>query len=67
MHAIKEGRQVGEEVDRFLVGSTRLPHQGGMAIRSWIAPPITTGANVQELSEDKPVMEAEAESVEVAA
>jgi hypothetical protein len=32
---------VAEEVDAFLMGDTRLPHQGGMPMRSWHAPPVT--------------------------
>lgn len=40
MWALKEGRQAAEEVDRFLMGDTRLAHQGGMAVRSWLPPPI---------------------------
>jgi hypothetical protein len=61
VHAIKEGRQVGEEVDRFLIGSTRLPHQGGMATRSWIPPPVSAAGNVREIiSEERPGGDAEA-------
>lgn len=35
---IGDGRQCAEEVDAFLMGSTRLPHQGGIPGRSWVPP-----------------------------
>ncbi|EIW71096.1 hypothetical protein TREMEDRAFT_42578 [Tremella mesenterica DSM 1558] len=38
---IKEGRQVAEEVDTYLSGSTRLPFQGSIPRRQWIAPPVS--------------------------
>ena len=41
MHGIREGRQCAEEVDAFLEGSTRLPFQGGIPKRSWVAPKIS--------------------------
>lgn len=40
MHGINDGRKCAEEVDAFLMGSTRLPHQGGIPVRDWIPPKI---------------------------
>lgn len=41
MHGIREGRVAAEEIDRFLMGDTRLAHQGGIPLRSWLPPPVT--------------------------
>ncbi|KAK4688846.1 glutamate synthase (NADH), partial [Tremellales sp. Uapishka_1] len=61
---IKEGRQAAEEVDSFLVGSTRLAHQGGIAIRSWLAPAISKPVNtISETSSDRGGMDVESVSV----
>lgn len=61
---IKEGRQAAEEVDSYLIGSTRLPHQGGIAKRNWIAPPIAKALNsISETSSDRGGMDLEAASV----
>lgn len=35
MHGINEGRQTAAEVDRFLVGDTRLPNAGSIKVRSF--------------------------------
>jgi len=35
VHGINEGRQTAAEVDRFLVGDTRLPNAGSIKVRSF--------------------------------
>ncbi|TXT15691.1 hypothetical protein VHUM_00194 [Vanrija humicola] len=46
---IREGRQAAEEVDRYLMGDTRLAHQGGIPTRSWIPPHITTNGHASSV------------------
>lgn len=43
--SLKEGLGAAEQIDRFLMGDTRLPHQGGMPVRSWLPPPIKCGGD----------------------
>lgn len=51
--ALKEGKQAAAEVDRFLMGDTRLPWQGGIAVRSWLPPPITEGVDAHKCNNEK--------------
>ena len=53
VHGIREGRQCAEEVDAWLEGSTRLPFQGGIAKRTWIAPKVSAAvAAIPEVLKD---------------
>ncbi len=45
MHGIREGLQAAESIDLFLMGATRLPHQGGIPKRSWLPPPVRCGGD----------------------
>jgi hypothetical protein len=66
---IKEGRQCAEEVDAYLMHSSRLPFQGGIARRAWLAPPVTKqiGQLLQETTSDRGGMDSEAVSVAASA
>lgn len=76
--AIREGRQAAEEVDRFLMGETRLPHQGAIPKRSWLPPPVGLNGHVHgkgckvepvdeiEKEEEKPYANGNGDAVEVA-
>lgn len=61
---IKEGRQAAEEVDAFLVGNTRLAHQGGIPTRSWLPPTISKSLDaISEMASEKAGMDPEAVTV----
>ena len=64
----RSGRQAAEEVDAFLVGNTRLAHQGGMLKRSWLPPAVTKQINgVSETASDRASMDLETVSVATSA
>lgn len=72
MWGIQEGRAAAVEVDSYLMSSSRLPSQGSIAKRNWIAPPIGAKVNsaasvVSETASDRPGMDAESAAVAVAA
>lgn len=69
---IQEGRSAAVEVDAYLMSSSRLPSQGSIAKRNWIAPPIGAKINsaasvASETASDRPGMDAETVSVAVSA
>lgn len=65
---IKEGRQCAEEVDTFLAGSSRLPYQGGIPKRSWLAPKISSAVSaVSETASERAGMDSEVVSVAASA
>ena len=63
MWGIREGRQAAEEVDTFLMGSTRLPYQSGIAKRSWVPPGLTPDNASSDGSSDSEVASLEDETV----
>ena len=63
MWGIREGRQVAEEVDGFLTGSSRLPFQSGIAKRSWVPPALTPDNASGDESSDSEVASLEDETV----
>ena len=65
---IKEGRQCAEEVDNFLMGSSTLAFQGGIAKRSWLAPPASKSITVvSEAASDRAGMDTETVTVAASA
>jgi glutamate synthase (NADPH/NADH) len=60
---IREGRQVAEEVDAFLTGSSRLPYQSGISKRSWIPPALTPDNASSDGSSDSEIASLDEETV----
>ncbi|WVW78241.1 hypothetical protein I302_100194 [Kwoniella bestiolae CBS 10118] len=62
---IREGRQVAEEVDRFLMTGSHLPVQGGIERRQWIAPPIIKPLHTEVSSRATSEFEVSSQGVDV--
>ncbi|WVQ69458.1 uncharacterized protein L199_007675 [Kwoniella botswanensis] len=62
---IREGRQVAEEVDRFLMVGSHLPVQGGIERRQWIAPPIIKPVHTEVSSRATSEFEVSSQGVDV--
>ncbi|WWD07469.1 hypothetical protein V865_005570 [Kwoniella europaea PYCC6329] len=62
---IREGRQVAEEVDRFLMTGSHLPVQGGIERRQWIAPPIIKPVHTEVSSRAASEFEVSSQGVDV--
>lgn len=62
---IREGRQVAEEVDSFLSGTSRLAHQGGITRRDWsiVPPALVASSSTDSDTSDSELASADEETV----